>query len=130
MLKLKSNLENLEAFVHHARNAARKANFPEIFVSQVELATEEAVVNIISYAYPDDTEGSITLACTTTPASITMQISDSGIPFNILECDTPDLDGNITERAIGGLGIFLMKRYMDEIRYKYENGQNILTLTK
>ena len=55
---------------------------------------------------------------------------DEGVPFNPLESDEPDVSLSAEERAIGGLGIFLVKKTMDSIKYRYENGQNILTIEK
>jgi len=129
MLELKANLEHLKSFVDYAHRAATSANFSKDMVKQIELVTEEAVVNIINYAYPD-TDGVIRLSCTTEPGFLSMETVDSGIAFNPLEYAPQDLDSDVNSRQIGGLGIVLIKKYMDEVKYSYENGQNILTLKK
>lgn len=129
MLELNANLENLGDFVAYTRNAAQVANLSDDSAQQIELVTEEAIVNIINYAYPN-TVGMVHLSCTTEPEFFVMQISDSGIPFNPLKSATPDINADINTRPIGGLGIFLMKQYMDDLQYRYENRRNILVLKK
>ena len=64
-----------------------------------------------------------------TPGRLLIEIADDGIPFNILTRDEPDLDSGIEERSVGGLGIFFVRRLVQEIRYRREGGRNILTLT-
>ena len=61
---------------------------------------------------------------------MTLVITDNGVPFNPLERDEPDISLSAAEREIGGLGIFITKKTMDTVSYAYENGKNILTMTK
>ena len=61
---------------------------------------------------------------------MTLIVSDEGVPFNPLERDEPDITLSAADRDIGGLGIFITKKTMDTVSYKYENGKNILTMTK
>ena len=95
------------------------------------VAIEEVFVNVARYAYPDG-EGDMTLGIALDEASrnVTFRVADKGIPFDPLQRPDPDITLSAEEREIGGLGIFIAKQTMDTIRYAYENGENILTMTK
>ena len=98
---------------------------------QVELAVEEIFVNIASYAYhPQRGEAEVCVDTHGDPPTVTITFLDHGKPFNPLE--KPDADTTLPaeERGIGGLGILLVKKNMDAVTYSYENGKNILTITK
>ena len=96
----------------------------------LKLAIEEAVVNVINYAYPTGETGDINIEATATATSIKFKIIDSGVAF--APTDAPDVDTSLTaeERQIGGLGIFLVRQLMDTINYERIEGKNVLTLTK
>lgn len=98
---------------------------------QVSLAVEEIFVNIAHYAYnPEVGEAEICVDTSGDPPSVLIRFLDHGKPFNPLE--KPDADTTLPaeERDIGGLGILLVKKNMDEVQYSYENGANILTIRK
>ena len=100
---------------------------------KIDLAAEEIFVNIAHYAYKDklpEEGGSVRLNCSMENDTLTMIFKDTGIPFNPLAKADPDITLSAEERKIGGLGIFLTKKYMDSIDYKYEDGANILTMKK
>ncbi len=98
---------------------------------QLELSIEEAYVNISKYAYTSDKgEVEILSSVDEDPLQITVQFVDSGIPYNPLKTEDPDLFTDTEEKELGGLGIFLIKKNVDNIKYKYHNGKNILTLQK
>ena len=95
------------------------------------VAIEEVFVNIAHYAYPES-EGDMTLHIDFDKqnSAITLRMVDKGIPFDPLKKPDPDITLSAEEREIGGLGIFIAKKTMDSISYAYENGENILTMTK
>lgn len=95
------------------------------------VAIEEVFVNVAHYAYGDK-KGDVKLAISLpeTADSVTFRISDKGIPFDPLKKPDPDITLSAEERDIGGLGIFITKKTMDTVSYAYENGANILTMTK
>ena len=98
---------------------------------QIDVAVEELFVNIAHYAYGADTgDTDISLQITDAPKAITIELRDSGKPFNPLEKEDPDTSLSAAERKIGGLGIFMAKKSVDEIAYRREDDQNILTLRK
>jgi anti-sigma regulatory factor (Ser/Thr protein kinase) len=97
---------------------------------QLRLAVEEAVVNVIDYAYPTGNEGDITIKMTSDGHILRFQIVDTGIPFDPTKKEKTDTTLPVEERQIGGLGILLVSELMDTINYEREDGKNILTLIK
>ena len=96
----------------------------------LRLACEEIVMNITSYAYPDDVEGYLDVELEKTDHHISLCFKDGGVPFNPLEQKSPDTKLSWKQRHIGGLGIYLVIKKMDAVRYAYENSKNILTIQK
>ena len=98
---------------------------------QIELAVEEIFINIASYAYRPD-EGPVTIQVTVeeAPIRVILTFIDKGKPFDPLAKKDADLSLPPEESEIGGLGIFLVKKTMDSVKYEYRNGQNILTVVK
>ena len=96
---------------------------------KLKLACEELVVNVTSYAYPDGTEGFLDVDIQKNDR-IVVRFEDGGVPFNPLEREDPDTTLAWDERPIGGLGIFLVRSMMDDVRYAYENHKNVLTIEK
>lgn len=97
---------------------------------RMNLAIEEAVVNVIDYAYPPDTVGSVDIKVTTDDNHMEFVISDSGTPFDPTKKEDVDISLPVEERRIGGLGIHLVKQLMDKISYERKDGRNVLTLIK
>ena len=96
----------------------------------LRLACEEIVMNVTAYAYPEGkSEGFLDVDISKTDR-ITIRFEDGGVPFNPLEQQKPDTGLSWKNRRIGGLGIFLVRRKMDDVRYAYENGKNVLTIEK
>ena len=98
---------------------------------QIELAVEEIFINIASYAYRPD-EGPVTIQVTVkdAPIRVILTFIDKGKPFDPLSKKDADVTLPPEEREIGGLGIFLVKKTMDSVKYEYKDGQNILTVVK
>ena len=96
---------------------------------QLDVAIDEILGNIARYAYAPGT-GRVTVRADVAPGRATLTFIDSGAPFNPLEAKEPDVSLPAQERQIGGLGIFLVRKTMDDMHYARQNGQNILTLTK
>ncbi len=97
---------------------------------KMNLAIEEAVVNVMNYAYPSGVKGEVRIEAGVREGYVEFVISDDGTPFNPTEVEDADTTLSAEERQIGGLGIFLVKHFMDIVEYKYVNGQNVLTLRK
>ncbi len=96
----------------------------------LNLAMEEAVVNVMNYAYPKESVNNIDITAEVNDEEIAFSIADSGIPFDPTQKGEPDLSLDAEDRPIGGLGIHLVRQLMDTLDYRYENGHNILTLKK
>jgi len=98
---------------------------------QIDLAVEEIFVNIASYAYaPGTGPATIRVGLTDDGSVFVIELIDQGVPYNPLAKEDPDITLSAEERKIGGLGILLTKKSMDDVQYEYANGSNILTLRK
>jgi serine/threonine-protein kinase RsbW len=127
-IKLPAKLENLEHLIEFVSVCANKQGIDQKKIIEIEISTEEALVNIFNYAY-HDTDGDVTVVCKSDDNDKFMiEIEDSGVPFNVLSLKEPDTALDISERKIGGLGIFLMRKLMDDIQYKRAENRNVLTL--
>ena len=95
----------------------------------LRLACEEIVMNVTSYAYPEGVDGFLDVTIQKTDR-IVIHFEDGGMPFNPLEQKTPNTKLSWKKRRIGGLGIFLLRHKMDNVRYAYKDHKNILTIEK
>jgi len=96
----------------------------------LNLALEEAVVNVMTYAYAPDTQGELILEAVADKGVVTFILTDTGVPFDPTAKEDADTTLGIEDRPIGGLGIFLVRQLMDVVDYQRVDGQNVLTLTK
>ena len=96
----------------------------------INLAVEEAVVNVMNYAYPKGTVGEVRIDASVTDGLLTLLISDSGTPFDPTVKKDPDINLPAEKRVIGGLGILLVRQIMDTVTYQHTDGKNVLTLVK
>jgi sigma-B regulation protein RsbU (phosphoserine phosphatase) len=104
-------------------------NLDADLVARVELAVEEVLVNISRYAYPNHT-GDVEVHCRRgDKGQLHLEIHDWGIPYNPLERDRPDPAQDLASRRVGGWGVELMRRMVDELKYSHAQGKNILSLT-
>lgn len=131
MLTIDAVTDNLQAVTDFVNSRLEKFNCPPKALMQIDLAVEEIFVNIASYAYDNGTgKASVSVEMSEEPAAILITFSDSGKPYNPLEKADPDITLSADEREIGGFGIFMTKKAMDDVSYEYKNGHNILILTK
>ena len=98
---------------------------------ELDMIVEEIFINIASYAYGEK-EGlaSIDLSINDSADMLTMTFRDSGIPYDPLKKESPDITSGAMDRAVGGLGIFLVQKYADGMSYEYKGGENCLTIRK
>ncbi|MBU0971235.1 MAG: ATP-binding protein [Proteobacteria bacterium] len=130
-LVLSATLENLEPLIAHARSFATDNGMDPKLVYQVELSLEEVLVNVISYAYPQGSQGNVAVNCSWEVCQgLTIEVVDYGDAFDPLAKPDPDTSLSLDERSIGGLGIFLTKKMMDKVTYDRCQGKNILTMIK
>ena len=121
-------LETVNAFI---QEKLESINCPKRAKMQMMLAVEEIFVNISSYAYhPEVGQAEVGVDIDGDPPTVTIRFLDQGRPFNPLEKPDADITLSAQDREIGGLGILLVKKIMDQVDYVYENGRNILTIKK
>ena len=110
---------------------ARDGGFSDKDVYNIQLATDEAASNIIEHAYEKVSDGILELSCGVRDDEITIVLIDRGESFDPSEIPLPDLKADLSDRKIGGLGIFLMRKLMDEVHYEAKaDKSNVLTMTK
>lgn len=131
-ITLKAVTENLQSLMSFVSQPLKVFPCSPKTEMQIKVAAEEIFVNIAHYAYPSETEGYVTvdMEVTEDPLIISITFTDSGIPYDPLAKPDPDITLPAQERQIGGLGIYLVKKMMDEINYIYSNHQNILKIQK
>ena len=130
-MTIPAETKNLDAVVAFVLDELRPFHCSHKILLQVRLAIEEIFVNIVSYAYHPET-GLADIRCEVLqePLRVVIQFLDGGVPFDPLAREDVDLSPEAVEEREGGLGIFLVKQTMDDVRYSYEDGKNILTILK
>ena len=121
-------LDKIRDFVGHV---ASEGGFGARDVYNIQLATDEAASNIIEHAYEGVSNGVLEISCGMQGNAIKIVLVDHGEPFDPSDVPLPDLKADLSDRKIGGLGIFLMRKLMDEVHYESNpHKSNILTLIK
>lgn len=121
-------LDDIREFV---AEVARENDFDEKEVYSLQLAADEAASNIIEHAYAEDWNATFDVACNILGDAIIITMRDKGEPFDISNVKPPDITADLSERQIGGLGIYLMRKLMDEVRYESNSRTgNLLTMIK
>ena len=129
-LTLKNDAHQVDKLSRFVKEVLAKLNLQSKEISEIRLAVEEAVVNVMEYAYPAGTEGDITIDAKYDGQLIKFVISDSGVAFDPTEAANADTTLSAEDRPIGGLGILLVRKLMDIINYERMDGKNVLTLKK
>lgn len=126
-----AKFEYLDEIREFVGGIARAGGFSDKDVYNIQLATDEAASNIIEHAYEKITDGVLELSCGIHGDAITIILIDRGESFDPSEVPLPDLKADLSERKIGGLGIFLMRKLMDEVHYEPRSDKsNVLTMIK
>ncbi len=130
-LTLINKTEQITILADFVNEICEELNLDMMLSFNLNLVLEEAVTNVIMYAYPQDEEHTMTLKAWTEDGKLTFQLSDQGKPFNPIK-EAPQVDTTLSaeERDIGGLGIFLIQQMMDEVEYEYKDNSNVLTMKK
>ena len=126
-ITVEAKIENVDKVTEFVNEVLEEKECPLKVQMQLDVAIDEIFGNIAYYAYGNAT---IQIEMEDNPPKITLTFIDQGIPYNPLESKDPDITLDIEDREIGGLGIFLVKKTMDELSYEYVDGQNILTMKK
>jgi anti-sigma regulatory factor (Ser/Thr protein kinase) len=126
-LRLPATMESLETFRQFVLERLQPLSTAKELVFKVELVLEEALTNVIHYAYPEaagEMEVGIVIEA---DQRFCFCVKDWGIPFNPIERPNPDMSEEVSERQVGGLGVYLIRHLVDDLNYQWQNGGNILT---
>ncbi len=129
-LTIKNDVHEVKRFSDFMKSFSEKLGIETSLARKLRLAVEEAVVNVIDYAYPMETEGDITINMMSDGQTLHCKIIDSGVAFDPTAKQKTDTTLSVEDRQIGGLGILLVRELMDSINYERTEGKNILTLIK
>ena len=129
-IKFPARFEFLDEIRDYVGKKARTARFTDKDVYSIQLATDEAASNIIEHAYSGIPDAHLELTCAFEQNKLIITLLDHGKPFDFSSVENPDLTADLSHRKIGGLGIYLMRQLMDEVRYEVTKSGNVLTLIK
>ena len=130
-LTLEAKVDNLDQVIAFVDEQLESVGCSMKIQMQMDVAVEEIFVNIASYAYGTGTgEAVIRFSHETDPDKVVITFIDEGVPYDPLKKEDPDVSLSAEEREIGGLGIFMVKKTMDDMKYQWLDGKNMLTLIK
>jgi len=129
-ISVKNNVSELKKINHILEVFVKSNNLSSQVLFALNLSIEEILTNIITYGFEDSSEHVILLRLEKGDGLINIKIEDDGKPFNPLDYDDPDPDKPLEDREMGGLGIFLVKSYMDDLQYQREENKNLISMTK
>ena len=128
--ELKNDLSELETLCQHLNKFGQTSGLSEACITDINICLDELFTNIISYGFDDDCEHIIKVTMTPEKKGLCLSIEDDGKPFNPVEFKTPDVSCSIEECKIGGLGIHIIRKLMDDICYERCKNKNVLKLKK
>ena len=130
-LTIAATVENIETVTDFVNEQLEALDCPMKAQMQIDIAIDELFGNIAHYAYnPEVGSATVRVEVTEDPLAVVITFIDNGVPYNPLEKEDPDTSLSAEDRQIGGLGIFMVKKSMDDITYEYKDGQNILKIKK
>ena len=130
-MSVNASIENVPAVTEFVEEILDESDCGMKAKMQICVAIDEIFSNIAQYAYaPDTGDVTVKVDIAEPPKAVTITFIDSGVPYNPLEKSDPDTTLSAEEREIGGLGIFMVKKSMDEMNYEYKDGMNILSFKK
>ena len=128
---VEAKTDNLQQVLEFIRGELEKLHCPVRILGQIEVAVEEIFVNIARYAYETGVgDAGIQIEIEPDPLRVAITFTDHGVPYDPLQQNDPDTALPADERQIGGLGIYMVKKSMDDVCYDYQDGKNILTIRK
>ena len=130
-LILAATVENIEVVTDFVNEQLEELDCPMKVQMQIDIAIDELFGNIAHYAYnPEVGDATVRVEVTEDPLAVVITFIDSGVPYDPLAKEDPDTTLSAEDRKIGGLGIYMVKKSMDDITYEYKDGQNILAIKK
>jgi serine/threonine-protein kinase RsbW len=126
-----ARFEFLDEIREFVAQTAREGGFTEKEIYSLQLAADEAASNVIEHAYDGISNANLDITCNMRGDTLTITLRDTGLSFDPSNVKTPNLKADLSERQIGGLGIYLMRKLMDEVRYESNpKTGNLLTMIK
>jgi serine/threonine-protein kinase RsbW len=126
-----ASFEFLDEIREFVAQVAREGGFTEKEIYSLQLAADEAASNIIEHAYEGVSDADLDITCDVYGDTLTITMRDTGIPFDPSSVKPPNLKADLSERQIGGLGLYLMRKLMDEVHYESNSKTgNLLTMIK
>jgi len=129
-IRISNDVDELQKLTTFIEEISEKVGLDDMQAMNLNLAMEEAVTNVVLYAYGEDEKGDIDIDCLCEENEMTFVITDKGKPFDPTQASDPDITLSAEERGIGGLGIFLVRKLMDSMTYERKNNCNVLSLKK
>ena len=130
-LNIAATVENIETVTDFVNEQLEALDCPMKAQMQIDIAIDELFSNIAHYAYnPEIGQATVRVEVIEDPLAVTITFIDNGVPYDPLAKADPDTTLSAEEREIGGLGIYMVKKSMDDITYEYKDGQNILAIKK
>ena len=130
-LTIAATLENIETVTDFVNHHLEALDCPMKAQAQIDVAIDELFSNIARYSYnPEVGQATVRVEVVDEPLAVIITFIDNGVPYDPLAEADPDVTLSAEERQFGGLGIYIVKKSMDEISYEYKDGQNILTIKK
>ena len=129
-LTLVNQIDEICKLQEFVEEICEQAGFDMSVTMSLNLALEEAVTNVIDYAYPEGTEGNVDIVGEISGKQLKFIISDSGQEFDPTAAPEADITLGVEDRPIGGLGIYLVRKIMDSVSYERTDGKNVLSMTK
>ena len=127
-IQLPAQVENIPLILSNIRIFLQNKCIENVQINKIELSLEEILVNIVNYSYPNKAGNIEVTYSYSTSGDLTVKIIDMGIPFNPLLKNEEEVTCSLEERKVGGLGIYFVKKIVDDIEYKHYKEKNILTL--
>ena len=130
-LTIAATVENIEVVTDFVNQQLEALDCPMKAQMQIDIAIDELFSNIARYSYnPEVGQATVRVEVVEDPLAVTITFIDNGVPYDPLAKADPDVTLSAEEREIGGLGIYMVKKTMDDITYEYKDGQNILSIKK
>lgn len=127
--QMPARVESLHELLAFITAEAKKKGFSEDALHRIELVAEEALVNVFVHGYAQN-QGQVEVHCLASDDSLlTIEVRDTGVSFNPLSLADPDMQPDLTQRKVGGMGVFLIRKMTDGVAYRREGNSNILTMT-
>jgi anti-sigma regulatory factor (Ser/Thr protein kinase) len=127
---IKSELAEIARLAEQIEEFGANNNIEQSYIFNINLSLDELITNTINYGYDDCKEHQILINLYLAEGEIVIQVQDGGKPFNPLDMPDPDLNRELDERPVGGLGIYLVRTMMDQVEYERRGNLNIITMRK